>query len=90
MYKHLFSEIEISGIGLKNRLTMAPLYLGYAGEGGTVSTLVKRGKENEIIKSDPGWDHTCMKLVMKKKPAFCVRWPHGKMKEWKARLEEDT
>lgn len=40
MYPKLFSEIEISGITLKNRLTMAPLYLGYAGEGGTVSPLL--------------------------------------------------
>jgi 2,4-dienoyl-CoA reductase-like NADH-dependent reductase (Old Yellow Enzyme family) len=28
------------GKELKNRLTMAPLYLGYAGEGGTVSKLI--------------------------------------------------
>jgi len=40
MYKHLFSEISIQGLTLKNRLTMAPLYLGYAGEGGTVSELL--------------------------------------------------
>ena len=40
MYTHLFSEIEIQGIVLKNRLTMAPLYLGYAGEGGTVSDML--------------------------------------------------
>ncbi len=35
MYRHLFSEMTIRGLTLKNRLTMAPLYLGYAGEGGT-------------------------------------------------------
>jgi 2,4-dienoyl-CoA reductase (NADPH2) len=40
MYTHLFSELKVSGITLKNRLTMAPLYLGYAGEGGTVSSLM--------------------------------------------------
>ena len=40
MYKHLFSEITIEGLNLKNRLTMAPLYLGYAGEGGTVSDML--------------------------------------------------
>ena len=40
MYTHLFSELKVSGITLKNRLTMAPLYLGYAGEGGTVSGLL--------------------------------------------------
>ena len=40
MYKYLFSEITIDGLILKNRLTMAPLYLGYAGEGGTVSDML--------------------------------------------------
>ena len=40
MYTHLFSELRIGGITLKNRLTMAPLYLGYAGEGGTVSSVL--------------------------------------------------
>jgi len=39
MYPHLFSEAQIAGLTLKNRLTMAPLYLGYAGEGGTVSDM---------------------------------------------------
>lgn len=40
MYKNLFSEIVVGGLTLKNRLTMAPLYLGYAGEGGSVSELL--------------------------------------------------
>ena len=40
MYTNLFSKIDIQGISLKNRLTMAPLYLGYAGEGGTVSAML--------------------------------------------------
>jgi len=40
MYPHLFSPITIQGVTLKNRLTMAPLYLGYAGEGGTVSEML--------------------------------------------------
>jgi len=40
MYPHLFSPITIQGVTLKNRLTMAPLYLGYAGEGGTVSAML--------------------------------------------------
>jgi 2,4-dienoyl-CoA reductase-like NADH-dependent reductase (Old Yellow Enzyme family) len=39
MYPHLFSKITVGRMELKNRLTMAPLYLGYAGEGGTVSEL---------------------------------------------------
>jgi 2,4-dienoyl-CoA reductase (NADPH2) len=40
MYDHLFSEIVVGGRTLKNRLTMAPLYLGYAGEGGTESDVL--------------------------------------------------
>jgi 2,4-dienoyl-CoA reductase (NADPH2) len=40
VFSHLFSEIEVQGLTLKNRLTMAPLYLGYAGEGGTVSEML--------------------------------------------------
>jgi 2,4-dienoyl-CoA reductase (NADPH2) len=40
MYENLFSEITVAGLILKNRLTMAPLYLGYAGEGGTVSHML--------------------------------------------------
>ncbi|MDY6880643.1 MAG: NADH:flavin oxidoreductase [Desulfatiglans sp.] len=40
MYENLFSEITIEGLTLKNRLTMAPLYLGYAGEGGMVSDML--------------------------------------------------
>ena len=38
--KNLFSPLKIGGFSLKNRITMAPLYLGYAGEGGTVSSLL--------------------------------------------------
>lgn len=41
MHKNLFSEIVIGGLTLKNRLIMAPLYLGYAGEGDTVSDMLK-------------------------------------------------
>jgi 2,4-dienoyl-CoA reductase (NADPH2) len=40
MYTHLFSPIEVGGLKLENRITMAPLYLGYAGKGGTVSPLL--------------------------------------------------
>ena len=40
MYKNLFSEMTIGGLTLKNRLTMAPLYLGYAGQGGAVSDML--------------------------------------------------
>lgn len=40
MYPHLFSGMVVGGLTLKNRLTMAPLYLGYAGADGTVSEMV--------------------------------------------------
>ncbi len=40
MYSNLFSPIVVGGLTLKNRLTMAPTYLGYAGEGGSVSRML--------------------------------------------------
>jgi len=39
VYKNLFKPLEIAGLKLKNRITMAPLYLGYAAAGGKVSSL---------------------------------------------------
>jgi NADPH2 dehydrogenase len=48
---------------------------------------VKQGREDDIIHCEPDCDDTCTKLVTKKKTAFCVRWPHEKMKQWKDRLE---
>jgi 2,4-dienoyl-CoA reductase-like NADH-dependent reductase (Old Yellow Enzyme family) len=46
---------------------------------------VKEGRENEIVHCDPDCDDTCTKLVTKGKVAFCVRWPHDKLQEWKAK-----
>lgn len=46
---------------------------------------VKLGKESEILQCDPECD-TCLQLVMKGKPAFCVRWPHEKMRTWKEKF----
>jgi len=40
MYSHIFKPLEVGGLKLRNRLTMAPMYLGYAGEGGSVSELL--------------------------------------------------
>ena len=40
MYSRLFEPFEVGGLKLRNRLTMAPMYLGYAGEGGSVSNLL--------------------------------------------------
>ncbi len=37
MFDHLFCPFEVGGLALKNRLIMAPLYLGYAGEAGVVT-----------------------------------------------------
>ncbi len=39
-YPHVFSPITVGGIELKNRITMAPLYVGYASEDGSVSSLM--------------------------------------------------
>ncbi len=45
-YPLLFSPIELSGLRLKNRLTMAPMFWGYANEDGTVSqTLIDHYRE---------------------------------------------
>ena len=37
MYSELFSPLQIGSLTLKNRITQAPLYTGYANEDGTVS-----------------------------------------------------
>ena len=47
---------------------------------------VQQGRENEILHCDSECD-TCTQLVMKGKPAFCVRWPHEKMRLWKEKFE---
>ncbi len=47
---------------------------------------VQRGREGDLVHCDPTCD-TCMQLVMRGKPAFCVRWPHDKMRAWKAKFE---
>ena len=40
IYPNLFKPMKLKGLRLKNRITMAPLYLGYAAAGGTVSPLL--------------------------------------------------
>jgi NADPH2 dehydrogenase len=40
VYKNLFKPLNLSGLRLKNRITMTPLYLGYAAFGGGVSPLL--------------------------------------------------
>jgi len=44
---------------------------------------VKEGRESEIIHCASDCDDTCTKLVTKGKVAFCVRWNHTKLQEWK-------
>jgi 2,4-dienoyl-CoA reductase (NADPH2) len=39
-FAHLFKPMKIGRLRIKNRITMAPLYLGYAAEGGAVSRLI--------------------------------------------------
>jgi NADPH2 dehydrogenase len=46
---------------------------------------VREGRENEIVHCAPDCDETCTKLVTKGKTAFCVRWPHDKLQEWKGK-----
>jgi NADPH2 dehydrogenase len=46
---------------------------------------VREGREAEIIHCDPECD-ACTHLVTKGKAAFCVRWPHEKMREWKEKF----
>ena len=41
-YPNLFKPLKLDGVRLKNRMTMAPLYLGYAASGGKVSPLMLR------------------------------------------------
>ena len=40
VYPNLFKPLKVDGLRLKNRITMAPLYLGYAADGGKVSQLI--------------------------------------------------
>jgi NADPH2 dehydrogenase len=39
-YSHIFTSIDMGGVTLKNRVTMAPIYLGYAAPDGGVSPLM--------------------------------------------------
>jgi NADPH2 dehydrogenase len=39
-YENLFKPLKLNGLRLKNRITMAPLYLGYAALGGRISPLL--------------------------------------------------
>jgi NADPH2 dehydrogenase len=39
-YPSLFKPLNLNGLKLKNRITMAPLYLGYAHDGGQISPLL--------------------------------------------------
>ena len=50
IYKKLFKPLNLNGLRLKNRITMAPLYLGYAAEGGRMSNLLLH-HYNEMAKS---------------------------------------
>ena len=70
MYTNLFSKITIKGLTLKNRLIMAPLYLGYA----------------DILHCNPDCGDACTQMVMKGRPAYCVQWPPEKIKAWKSKF----
>ena len=40
IYSNIFKPLKINGLKLKNRITMAPLYLGYAASGGKISSML--------------------------------------------------
>jgi 2,4-dienoyl-CoA reductase (NADPH2) len=44
-YPNLFRPLKLDGLKLKNRITMAPLYLGYAALGGKMSALLLKHYE---------------------------------------------
>jgi 2,4-dienoyl-CoA reductase (NADPH2) len=44
---------------------------------------VREGKEEEILHCVPECGDTCIQLVIKKKPAFCPRWDHNKVRYFK-------
>jgi 2,4-dienoyl-CoA reductase (NADPH2) len=46
---------------------------------------VRQGREDEITHCAAECD-TCMQLVLRGRPAFCVRWPHEMMRSWKAKF----
>jgi len=50
LYRNLFKPLNMKGLRLKNRITMTPLYLGYAAEGGRMSRLLLH-HYNEMAKS---------------------------------------
>jgi len=63
-YPNIFSPIEVGGVVLKNRITMAPLYLGYADRDGGVSALmlehyrsVARGGTAMVVVENTTVDH---------------------------------
>jgi NADPH2 dehydrogenase len=47
---------------------------------------VKEGRESEVVHCEPGCGDACTQMVMKGLPAFCVQWPAGKMRSWKAKV----
>jgi NADPH2 dehydrogenase len=49
---------------------------------------VRTGREADIVHCDPDCGDACMQMVMKDRPALCVRWPAEKMKAWKAKFQE--
>ena len=45
---------------------------------------VMQGRDNEILQCDSC--NACMKILMKGKPAFCVRWPIEKQRTWREKF----
>ena len=47
---------------------------------------IRDGREADILHCTPECGDACMQMVMKGRPAFCVRWPADKMKAWKEKF----
>lgn len=47
---------------------------------------VRQGREDAIVHCDPVCGDACVQMVMKKKPAFCTRWPPEKVKAYKSKF----
>ena len=47
---------------------------------------VQAGREADILHCTPDCGDACMQMVMKGRPAYCVRWSAEKMKVWKEKF----
>ncbi len=65
IYQKLFKPLNLNGLRLKNRITMAPLYLGYAAEGGKISRLLLHHNHRR-----PAFGH--LMIMVKQQPGLLI------------------